>query len=104
MGRSGSERYAPCEHMERGRRSSLSLRKQGTLVSLDAHDAIGTASAERIKLEIDAKGDPNVEVVILVAKTRQTLDRTHSRYFRSPSELLADLAAAVKAEAALIRR
>jgi hypothetical protein len=51
------------------------------------------ATTERLAAEKAHVTDPDVEVVILSAKSREVLERTHSRYFRSARELAEDLKA-----------
>ena len=49
------------------------------------------ATKERLAAEKAYVKDPDVEVVILSARSRDVLERTHSRYFRSARELAEDL-------------
>jgi len=49
------------------------------------------ATKERLAAEKTYLTDPDVEVVILSARSREVLERTHSRYFRSARELAEDL-------------
>ena len=49
------------------------------------------ATTERLAAEKKYVRDPDVEVVILSAASRDVLERTHSRYFRSARELAEDL-------------
>lgn len=50
-----------------------------------------SATAERLSAEKRYVADSDVEVVILSARSRDVLERTHSRYFRSARELVEDL-------------
>lgn len=49
----------------------------------------------RSATEMERKDDPDVEVVVLSARSREALMRTHSRYFKGVRELTADLVAAL---------
>lgn len=49
------------------------------------------ATSKRLATERTHVADPDVEVVILSAKSREVLERTHSRYFRTARELAEDL-------------
>jgi hypothetical protein len=44
---------------------------------------------ERFVVERAYQGQPNVEVVVLSARTRADIQRTHARYFESLDELAA---------------
>lgn len=50
------------------------------------------AVAERFRQERLHRGDPDVEVVVLVSGSKEELMATHSRYFRSAHEILEDAA------------
>ncbi len=45
------------------------------------------ALAERFALEKKLRTDPDVEVVILAAQSREALTHTHARYFKTMSQL-----------------
>lgn len=47
--------------------------------------------ARRYELERKHRDEPNIEVVMLGAESEDQIRRTHSRYFKSVGELLADL-------------
>ncbi len=51
--------------------------------------------ARRFEEETRHKDDPDVEVVLLTATSRDALTRTHARYFKTVPELAAALAAAL---------
>ena len=55
------------------------------------------ALAARFAAEMTQRTDPDVEVVVLSADSRETLAATHSRYFRTMSELVSDFCAKVPA-------
>jgi hypothetical protein len=55
------------------------------------------AMDRRLDEERAHKDDPDVEVVLLTASSREALIRTHARYFKSMPELAAALAAALPA-------
>ena len=67
-------------------------RSTGTLVEvIDLGIDRASALAERFAREVREKDDPDVEVVLLTAPGREALMRTHSRYFKTTSELAAAL-------------
>ena len=45
------------------------------------------ALARRFELEAKEKDDPDVEIVLLTADSEEALRRTHSRYFKTTTEL-----------------
>ncbi len=49
------------------------------------------ALRQRFELEHRYRTDPNIEVVVLTAASRQVIEHTHGRYFKTIEEL-ADLA------------
>jgi len=51
----------------------------------------------RLKEERAHKDDPDIEVILLTASSREALIRTHARYFKSVPELAAALTAALPA-------
>ena len=51
------------------------------------------ATSERLEAEKRYVKEPDVEVVILSARSREVLERTHSRYFRTARQLAEDLRA-----------
>lgn len=53
------------------------------------------AMKKRFAAEQAYKGDPDIEVVILTASSREALMGTHARYFKTVHELAAALAAAL---------
>ena len=55
------------------------------------------AMSRRLKEERAHKDDPDIEVILLTASSREALIRTHARYFKSVPELAAALAAALPA-------
>ena len=48
--------------------------------------------ARRFELERKFRDDPKIEVVMLGADSEEQIRSTHSRYFKTTAELLADLA------------
>lgn len=42
----------------------------------------------RFATEVEHGHDPNIEVVVLGARTREDLESTHARYFKSVTELI----------------
>jgi hypothetical protein len=71
-------------------------RSVGEIVQLED---LGTdrkqAMRHRFEAEHRHKGDPDLEVVVLSAPSREVLERTHARYFRSSRQLTEDLRAAL---------
>jgi hypothetical protein len=49
----------------------------------------------RLKEERAHKDDPDIEVILLTASSREALVRTHARYFKTVPELAAALATAL---------
>jgi len=47
------------------------------------------AEKERFRRELEEVGERSIEVVLLGAESRESLERTHGRYFKSVSELAA---------------
>lgn len=71
-------------------------RSTGELVRLDDLGLDRTAALKRrFEIEVQERGDADVEVVLLSAPSLDALRRTHGRYFRSPEELAAELGAAL---------
>jgi len=56
---------------------------------LDSRQFESEADAAKYKLDLDLKhrGDEDVEVVVLSAANLDDLRRTHSRYFKTASEM-----------------
>ena len=46
------------------------------------------AIRQRFAAEREHRGDPDIEVVVLGSSSREELEQTHSRYFRSAREIL----------------
>jgi hypothetical protein len=64
-------------------------RSTGSLLEFrDMGEDMERALAERFSREEQEKDDPDVEVVLLGASSREALMRTHSRYFKTASELV----------------
>jgi hypothetical protein len=64
-------------------------RLHGTIVGeieefADQRDAL----RERFATEAKFKHDPNIEVVVLGARSRADLESTHARYFKTVTELI----------------
>jgi len=51
------------------------------------------ALSYRFEREQQQSADPDVEVVLLTAASREALNRTHARYFKDRRELATDVAA-----------
>ncbi len=49
------------------------------------------AFEDRLALMIERRGQPDVEVVLLGADSYEDLAKTHSRYFKTSDEILADI-------------
>jgi hypothetical protein len=68
-------------------------RKQGQLVSLDAFPAQSKQGAEeaRLRMELQLLGHHDtVEVVLLEARNKRELRKTHRRYFERLDQLMAN--------------
>jgi hypothetical protein len=73
-------------------------RSTGDLLQFEDLGSDRTAAmSRRIEEEKVHKDDPDIEVVLLTASSREALIRTHARYFKSVPELAAALAAALPA-------
>jgi hypothetical protein len=46
------------------------------------------AISQRFVVEREHRGNPDIEVVVLGSNSREELEKTHSRYFRSAREIL----------------
>ena len=67
-------------------------RSTGEIAAFEELGSDGHAALSRRSVwEKREKGDPDVEVVLLSAQSREALMRTHARYFKSMPELAADL-------------
>lgn len=56
-----------------------------------ADDELKRAINERLAAEIAHKVDPNIEVVLLEADSRETLLTTHASYFKTVAEIARSL-------------
>jgi hypothetical protein len=52
-----------------------------------------TGMKRRFELEREHRSEPTIEVVMLSAESEVQIRRTHSRYFKTTAELIADLKA-----------
>ena len=63
-------------------------RRQKILREVDfSDDELKRAVNERLAEEIAHKADPNIEVVLLEADSRETLLTTHGSYFKTVGEI-----------------
>lgn len=62
-------------------------RPQGRVLREEEFEDDRAALAERIRTEKLHRGNPDIEVVVLGAESRDALRRTHARYFMTISEL-----------------
>ena len=64
-------------------------RRRRTILRGEAYadDELKRAVNERLAEEIAHKADPNIEVVLLEADSRETLLSTHARYFKTVAEI-----------------
>jgi hypothetical protein len=53
------------------------------------------AMTRRLEVEMSHRDDPDIEVVLLTASSREALIRTHARYFKDVPELAAALVEAL---------
>ena len=65
-------------------------RSTGVLQELQEFGADEQAAlSERFRREFSTRDRAGIEIVVLGAESRQDLQRTHSRYFKTPRELAA---------------
>ncbi len=65
-------------------------RSTGVLQELQEFGADEQAAlSERFRREFSTRNRAGIEIVVLGAESRQDLQRTHSRYFKTPRELAA---------------
>jgi hypothetical protein len=62
-------------------------RLQGQVIRHKAFRASDQALEARFAAEREFRGQPDIEVVVLTAKSLASLNRTHSRYFKGVQEL-----------------
>jgi hypothetical protein len=62
-------------------------RREGQVVRLTDYRSADAALNARFKAERKYRDDPDIEVVVLGAESREALNRTHSRYFMGVGEL-----------------
>ena len=48
------------------------------------------AGEERLKLELEHRLNPDMEIIVVSSTSREVLEVTHSRYFKTVGELLRD--------------
>lgn len=65
-------------------------RRAGEIVHEELFGDVKDALAERFRMERLHRTNPDIEVVVLSAESRDALERTHARYFRTLSELASD--------------
>ena len=70
-------------------------RRQQRLLSERVFAEHRQALRSRFSEERRRSGEADVEVVVIGAGSREDLQRTHARYFRSPRDLAGDLAGSV---------
>ena len=57
-------------------------RRRGELVrDIEEFEDHRVAMVERLRLELENKGNPDLEIVVLGAESREAMENTHSRYF-----------------------
>jgi hypothetical protein len=66
-------------------------RRHGRLLDMQEfrEDERARALEERFKREVKERNRPDVEVVLLGAESREDLERTHARYFKTLEEIAA---------------
>jgi hypothetical protein len=62
-------------------------RSLGRLLELHEFDQERSAFSRRMELDLKYRPDADVEVSLLSAQTLEELKKTHSRYFRTLSEM-----------------
>ena len=65
-------------------------RRAGVILREEVFDDASEALKERFRAERLHRAEPDIEVVVLGAESRQALLRTHARYFLTLSELASD--------------
>lgn len=63
-------------------------RRTGELADLREFDELLEAMQARFAAEREYRQEPDVEVVVLTARSEQELCATHSRYFQSERDLI----------------
>jgi hypothetical protein len=63
-------------------------RPKGRVLREDEFENVADALKERFRTERLYRANPDIEVVVLSAESREALLRTHARYFMTLSELL----------------
>lgn len=64
-------------------------RRAGELRELEEFDSSSRDEALRVRFEreTEERGNPDIEVVMLGSPSRETLEKTHTRYFTSVRDL-----------------
>ena len=62
-------------------------RPKGTVLREDEYADVADALKERFRTEKLYRANPDIEVVVLSAASREALRRTHARYFMTVSEI-----------------
>ena len=64
-------------------------RARGEVVDLQEFSGAerNKALKARFALEVERRDDASIEIVVLGAESREALERTHARYFKTPGEL-----------------
>ena len=70
-------------------------RSRGELIECLEFAQRSDATRARTAREREFIADPDVEVVVLTAASREQIMRTHSRYFRTVQELASDMSLAL---------
>lgn len=68
-------------------------RPSGSIIKMETYQDASMAMQARATAELQHAGNSAVEVVVLTAKSDQTLLRTHARYFRGVDEIAKRLVA-----------
>lgn len=63
---------------------------------IDVQEFDDPSLALKARFEREALLEPNVEVVVLRSNSLETIKQTHSRYFKSASQILRDAAASLR--------
>jgi hypothetical protein len=62
-------------------------RSRGSVVRMQDYNLADQALSARFEAEREYRDQPDIEVVVLGAESRQALTNTHSRYFKDVREL-----------------
>ena len=65
-------------------------RRSGAMTLREFTGPNGGATAIRERLRLEVTAGPDDEIVVIAANSRAALERNHSRYFKSASQMVSD--------------